>query len=55
MQRRETAHSLALNLESYRSSLNATHASLERMKEQVVQLKQREQSFKHQSMMVTLH
>ena len=44
VQRRETAHSLALNLESYRSSLNATHASLERMKEQVVQLKQREQS-----------
>ena len=44
VQRRESAHSLALNLESFRSSLNATHAALERMKEQSVQLKQREQS-----------
>jgi chromosome segregation protein len=44
VQRRESAHSLALNLESFRSSLNATHASLERMKEQSKQLKQREHS-----------
>lgn len=44
VQRRESAHSLALNLESFRSSLNATHAALERMREQSEQLKQREQS-----------
>lgn len=44
VERRESAHRLALNLESYRSSLNATHASLERMKQQSEQLKQREQS-----------
>lgn len=44
VERRESAHHLALNLESYRSSLNAAHASLERMKEQSKQLKQREQS-----------
>ena len=44
VERRESTHRLALNLESYRSSLNATHASLERMKEQSEQLKQREQS-----------
>lgn len=44
VQRRESAHSLALNLESFRSSLNATHAALERMREQSGQLKQREQS-----------
>ena len=44
VERRESAHSLALNLESHRSSLNATHASLERMKQQSEQLKQREQS-----------
>ena len=44
VERRESAHRLALNLESFRSSLNATHASLERMREQSEQLKQREQS-----------
>jgi len=44
VQRRDAAHSLALNLESFRSSLSATHASIERMKEQAEQLKQREQS-----------
>jgi len=46
VERRESTHSLALNLESYRSSLNATHASLERMREQSEQLKQREQSLR---------
>jgi len=44
VQRREAAHSLALNLESYRSSLNAANVSIERMREQSGQLKQREQS-----------
>ncbi len=44
VERRESAHRLALDLESYRSSLNATHASLERMKTQSEQLKQREES-----------
>ncbi|MFK7815877.1 MAG: chromosome segregation protein SMC [Gammaproteobacteria bacterium] len=44
VERRESTHRLALDLESCRSSLNATHASLERMKEQSEQLKQREQS-----------
>ena len=48
VERRESSHRLALNLESYRSSLNATHASLERMREQADQLKQREQSL-HES------
>ena len=48
VERRESAHRLALNLESYKSSLNATHASLERMREQAEQLKQREQSL-HES------
>ncbi|MDH3608788.1 MAG: chromosome segregation protein SMC [Gammaproteobacteria bacterium] len=44
VERRESTHRLALHLESYRASLNATHASLERMKEHAEQLKQREQS-----------
>ncbi len=44
VERRESTHRLALDLESYRSSLNATHASLERMKGQSEQLKQREQT-----------
>lgn len=44
VERRESTHRLALDLESYRSSLNATLASLERMKEQSEQLKQRELS-----------
>ncbi len=48
VERRESTHRLALNLESYRSSLNATHASLERMREQAEHLKQREQSL-HES------
>ena len=44
VERRESTHRLALNLESYKSSLKATHASLERMKEQAEQLKKREQA-----------
>jgi chromosome segregation protein len=44
VERRESTHRLALDLESYRSSLNATHASLERMRGQSEQLKQREQT-----------
>ena len=44
VERRESTHRLALNLESYRSSLKATYASLERMKEQGRHLKQREQT-----------
>ena len=44
VERRESTHRLALDLESCRSSLNATHASLDRMKEQSEKLKQREQS-----------
>jgi chromosome segregation protein len=45
-ERRDSTHRLALDLESCRSSLNATHASLERMTEQTEQLKQREQSLR---------
>jgi len=45
-ERRDSTHRLALDLESCRSSLNATHASLERMIEQTEQLKQREQSLR---------
>jgi chromosome segregation protein len=44
VERRESAHRLALNLESYRSSLNATYASLQRIKEQTEQLEKQEQS-----------
>ncbi len=44
VERRDSTHRLALNLESFRSSLNATHAALERMKEQAGQLKERERS-----------
>ncbi len=44
VERRESTHRLALDLESCRSSLNATRASLDRMKEQSEKLKQREQS-----------
>ncbi len=39
--RRESAHKLALQLESYKSSLNATRISVQRMKEQVSSLKDR--------------
>ncbi len=42
VERRESAHKLALSLESYRSSLHATQASLVRMEEQAEQLKQRD-------------
>jgi len=41
VERRESMHKLALNLESYKSSLNAAHASIARMQEQAEQLKQR--------------
>ena len=41
VERRESAHKLALNLESYRSALTATQNSLTRMKEQSQQLQQR--------------
>ena len=44
VERRESSHKLALNLESYRSSLNATQTSISRMKEQALQLKQRSES-----------
>jgi chromosome segregation protein len=44
VERRDSTHRLALNLESFRSTLNATHAALERMQEQAGQLKEREQS-----------
>ena len=44
VERRESAHKLALSLESYRSSLHATQASLARMKEQEEQLKQRSET-----------
>ncbi len=44
VERRESSHRLALNLESYRSSLNATQTSLSRMKEHVEQLQQRSES-----------
>ncbi len=44
VERRESSHKLALNLESYRSSLSATQTSLKRMKEQAKQLEQRTQS-----------
>lgn len=44
VERRESTHKLALNLESYRSSLNATQTSLVRMKEQAEQLQQRGES-----------
>ncbi|MGH1537451.1 MAG: chromosome segregation protein SMC [Gammaproteobacteria bacterium] len=46
VERRESAHRLALDLESCKSSLNATHVSLERMREQSEQLKQREESLR---------
>ncbi len=46
VERRESTHRLALNLESYRSSLKAAHASLDRMREQGEQLKQREQTLR---------
>ena len=44
VERRESAHKLALSLESYRSSLNATENSLARMKEHAEQLKNRSES-----------
>jgi len=44
VERRESAHKLALNLESYRSALTATQNSLTRMKEQSQQLQQRSES-----------
>lgn len=44
IKRRESAHKLALSLESYRSSLHATETSLARMKEQSGQLRQRKES-----------
>lgn len=44
VERRESSHRLALNLESYRSSLNATQTSLSRMKEHAAQLHQRSDS-----------
>lgn len=43
-EQRESTHQLALNLESWRSSLHAAQASLQRMKEQKQQLKQRSES-----------
>ena len=44
VERRESAHKLALNLESYRSAITATQNSLTRMKEQSQQLQQRSES-----------
>ncbi len=44
VERRESMHKLALNLESYKSSLNATKASIIRMQDHAEQLKQRADS-----------
>ena len=44
VERRESSHRLALNLESYKSSLNATQTSLARMKEHAAKLQQRSES-----------
>ncbi len=44
VERRESSHRLALDLESYKSSLNATQTSLTRMKEHAAQLQQRSES-----------
>ena len=41
VERRESMHKLALNLESYKSSLHAAQASIKRMQEHAEQLKQR--------------